>query len=362
METIPESYVPDEQIAHPVEFHGTAKEYFGIWIVNVLLSIVTLGIYGAWAKVRDKKYFYGNTYIDDQNFSYHARGLQIFIGRLIVFIALIALSASQLVSLGLYLVLFLVFLGFLPWLVCRALIFNARVSSYRNVRFNFTGEYGGALLSYIVLPLVSVFTLYFLSPVASQQQQDFVINGHEYGNRKFRFRADVGPYFAAYFIALGIGLVLLVAVTFLSVSGLSGSLAALGDLDVNNPGAEFYLLIVGFYIAFFIGIIPAFLFYQARLRNIAYNNMILDDRHRFISEVRARDYIGIILSNAVVVLLTLGLMMPWARVRLARYLASKTTLISGGPLDVYSGDVGEDVGVVSSEYFDMEGFDIGIGI
>jgi len=258
--------------------------------------------------------------------------------------------------------LFIIFLGFIPWLVCRALIFNARVSSYRNVKFNFTGGYGGALLSYIVLPIVSVFTLYFLSPVASQQQQDFVINGHEYGNRKFRFRADVGPYFAAYFIALGIGIVLLIAVTFLSVSSLSGSLSSLGELDVNNPGTGFYLLIVGLYIAFFIGIIPVFLFYQARLRNIAYNNMILDDRHRFRSEVRARDYIGIILSNAVVVLLTLGLMMPWARVRLARYLASKTTLIAGGPLDVYSGEVGEDVGVVSSEYFDMEGFDIGIGI
>jgi uncharacterized membrane protein YjgN (DUF898 family) len=100
-----------EHIEHQVEFKGNAKEYFGIWIVNVLLSIITLGIYGAWAKVRDKKYFYGSTYIDAQNFSYHARGLQIFIGRLIVFGALIALSASQYVSIGLYLILLLVLRG-----------------------------------------------------------------------------------------------------------------------------------------------------------------------------------------------------------------------------------------------------------
>lgn len=351
-----------EQTEHLVEFHGTAKEYFGIWIVNVLLSIITLGVYGAWAKVRDKKYFYGNTYIDDQNFTYHARGLQIFIGRMIVLLATLGLSASPYVSLSLYFVLLIVFLGFLPWLICRALIFNARVSSYRNVKFNFTGGYGGALLSYIVLPIVSVFTLYFLSPVASQQQQEFVINGHEYGNRKFRFRADIGPYFAAYFIALGLGIVLLIAVTMIAGASMMGSLEALGNIDVENPGPGIYAAIIGLYVAVFIGIIPAFLFYQARLRNIAYNNMILDDRHRFRSEVRARDYIGIILSNAIIVLLTFGLMMPWARVRLARYLASKTTLIAGGPLDVYSGEVGDDVGVVSSEYFDMEGIDIGIGI
>lgn len=57
------------EVEHPIEFHGTAKEYFGIWIVNVLLSIITLGVYGAWAKVRDRKYFYGNTFVDEQNFA-----------------------------------------------------------------------------------------------------------------------------------------------------------------------------------------------------------------------------------------------------------------------------------------------------
>src|ERR1041384_3817097 len=65
-------------------FTGNASEYFGIWIVNVLLTIVTLGIYSAWAKVRRNRYFYGNTVIADRAFEYHATGKQIFIGRLIV--------------------------------------------------------------------------------------------------------------------------------------------------------------------------------------------------------------------------------------------------------------------------------------
>jgi len=359
-----EQYV--EAIEHPVEFRGTAKEYFGIWIVNVLLSIVTLGIYGAWAKVRDKKYFYGNTLIDGQNFSYHAKGKQIFIGRVIVFGALMALSASQLVSIGLYIVLLIIFLGLTPWLVCRALMFNARVSSYRNVRFNFGGKYGGAFVSYILLPFASVFTLYFLSPVVTQNQQDFTINNHKYGNREFNFRSDMGPYFSAYFIALGMGVVLLIAVSTLVFGSMAGgsALADLGSIDPNDTQAMgmLYLVIIAVYVAFFIGIVPAFLFYRARMRNLAYNNMILDGRHRFLSDVRARDYIGIAISNAIVVLLTIGFMMPWARVRMARYLASKTALIAGGPLDVYTGEVGEEAGVVSSEYFDMEGFDIGIGL
>lgn len=56
----------------PFEFRGNASEFFGIWIVNLLLSVLTLGIYSAWAKVRTKRYFYGNTFVDDSAFEYRA--------------------------------------------------------------------------------------------------------------------------------------------------------------------------------------------------------------------------------------------------------------------------------------------------
>lgn len=44
----------------PFRFTGNGREYFRIWIVNTLLTILTLGIYSAWAKVRKKRYIYGN--------------------------------------------------------------------------------------------------------------------------------------------------------------------------------------------------------------------------------------------------------------------------------------------------------------
>ncbi len=36
---------------HPLNFTGKGSEYFKIWIVNIALSLITLGIYSAWAKV-----------------------------------------------------------------------------------------------------------------------------------------------------------------------------------------------------------------------------------------------------------------------------------------------------------------------
>ena len=61
-----------EQKGQDLRFTGTGKEFFGIWIINVVLSICTLGIYSAWAKVRTKRYFYGNTILAGSSFEYVA--------------------------------------------------------------------------------------------------------------------------------------------------------------------------------------------------------------------------------------------------------------------------------------------------
>src|SRR6187402_3726843 len=71
----------------PFEFRATGGEYFRIWIVNLLLTIVTLGIYSAWAKVRRLRYFYGSTLLDGHSFEYHATPMAILKGRLLVFAA-----------------------------------------------------------------------------------------------------------------------------------------------------------------------------------------------------------------------------------------------------------------------------------
>ena len=56
----------------PFEFRGNGGEYFKIWIVNVLLTLITLGIYSAWATVRNNRYFYSNTFVNDVSFDYLA--------------------------------------------------------------------------------------------------------------------------------------------------------------------------------------------------------------------------------------------------------------------------------------------------
>ena len=63
----------NSQVHHQFQFSGKAGEFFRIWIVNVLLTILTLGIYSAWAKVRTNRYFYSSTTLAGSSFSYLAK-------------------------------------------------------------------------------------------------------------------------------------------------------------------------------------------------------------------------------------------------------------------------------------------------
>ena len=82
-------------VRHQMRFEGSGGEYFKIWIVNLALSIVTLGIFSAWAKVRSKRYFYGNTYLGEHNFDYHAEPLRILLGRAVAVVVLLIYSLAS---------------------------------------------------------------------------------------------------------------------------------------------------------------------------------------------------------------------------------------------------------------------------
>src|ERR1700722_353561 len=77
-----------------LHFTGSGAEYFGIWIVNLLLTIVTLGIYSAWAKVRRLKYFYRHTEVAGSGFDFHGSPIRILVGRVLALVMLIAYNYS----------------------------------------------------------------------------------------------------------------------------------------------------------------------------------------------------------------------------------------------------------------------------
>ena len=187
----------------PIKFKGQAGEYFGIWIVNLLLTIITIGIYGAWAKVRTKKYFSSNTEIDGHSFGYHATGWQILKGRILValvslvfFLGVVLTSEAGVLASGIYVsFVFILAILALPWIVNNALKFSARMTSYRNIRLNWRGTYGQTLFIYYITPLLSIISFGLLIPLVTKYYFNYYATGHFYGTSEFRTEASTTDFF-----------------------------------------------------------------------------------------------------------------------------------------------------------------------
>ncbi len=342
------------------EFRGSAGEFFGIWIVNLLLSILTLGIYSAWAKVRTKKYFYQNTYVAGRSFDYHATGLQILIGRIIVIVGLVAYSILAAIPIvGLFLLLGLLFL--IPYLLVRSLRFNARMSSWSNVRFNFNGSVGIAAANYYFFPFVAALTAFTTWPFVTRSIQRFHVNGHTLGKTPMNFDSPIAPFYKAFFAA--IAWVLLVFVLAASVFGIGlTTFQAFEELGQDPENIAALLSVLSLYGFLLFAFIPATIIYHAMVRNTVFNYSDLGEKHRFFSNVSALRLLWISASNSVAIVLSLGLLLPWAHVRRTRYLAAHTIFIPGGPLDEFVDEVTANVSAIGDAYGDIEGFDIGIAV
>jgi len=86
--TTPRTDAPSVAAPLAFAFSGSGAEYFRIWIVNLLLTVVTLGIYSAWAKTRRLQYFYRNTRLADASFDFRGDPKAILRGRILAVLLL----------------------------------------------------------------------------------------------------------------------------------------------------------------------------------------------------------------------------------------------------------------------------------
>ena len=101
------TFMPQHIDAYPLEFTGSGGEYFRVWIVNVLLSIVTLGFYTPCSRKRTAQYFYSHTLVAGSPLEFTAQQRRMVMGFvLLVMITLaynIAARTGQDTTVGLFL-------------------------------------------------------------------------------------------------------------------------------------------------------------------------------------------------------------------------------------------------------------------
>jgi uncharacterized membrane protein YjgN (DUF898 family) len=307
-----------------VEFRGEGKEYFKIWFVNILLSILTLGIYSAWAKVRRLKYFSNNTFLDGRSFSFEADPLSVLKGRLVMIIILAGFGAlSYIAPIAEYVLWTFVFLGLMPMAVIASIKFRLKNTRYRGIRFNFTGKYTFAFVMYS-LPYIALAILAFLAiqllkdeslvlfsivvvvgvmtmPMILFYQTAYLVNNAWYGDQAFEFKGDVKAFYKdtlAYFGLLSLAILMLCEV--------------FGEAMVVAGIAMLALLVMS-----------GWAYIDLKMRNLMINHLQLKDI-KAQSTMTFGSYYWLNAKNAILTNFTFGIYRPFAMVNIAQYKAMAT--------------------------------------
>ena len=363
------------------QFTGKAGEFFAIWIVNVALTILTLGIYSAWAKVRTNQYFYGNTVLDGASFRYTANPVQILKGRIIAFVAFVAYSISTSMDPVIAASALLILMLLVPAFLVMSMAFRLRNSMYRNVRFHFDKNFKHAYIVFAIPVLITGLYIFAAGQMQSVLVQhpdskflpiatsvlflgmilmfpwweymitNFKIVHAKFGASDFKFTATTRNYYGMYLKLYGI-FILVFAVIFAVIAGL---------VKMNQTGqADGMSGIVVVIMAFLI--FPFYLwmfaYLQAKRTNLMYNNLDING-NQVQSELKTGYLLYLYITNTLAMMISLGLLMPWAKIRTARYRVSVTSLNVVGDLGQYTSTQEQQQSAMGEEIGEMFDLDLG---
>lgn len=367
----PEHELPVEQPRElDIEFRGSAQEYFRVWAVNLCLTLLTFGLFSAWAKVRKKRYFYSHTVLDGTPFQYLGRPLPILIGRLVaaVLFGLYYFSANLFTGAMPYVLVAALFVA--PWVVVRSAAFNARYSAWRNMTFHFDATYWdafkvvhwmGLIPTLVIAGLFDfwgdAFIVGLLALVASvampfwmRNLKALIVEHTVFGGRRGEFGARGGSFFKIYFLA---GLIVfgVVVVTMLI---LTIAMQALGNFEMERGDAMLPVLIIS--IPIYAGYVLAFAYVQANTSNLVWNATRIGPA-LFKSTLTGRGLAWIYLTNALAILVSLGLLIPWAVIRTIRYRVDHLEVDTDSGLTQFRGSDRHRVraaGAELGEFFELD--------
>jgi uncharacterized membrane protein YjgN (DUF898 family) len=282
---------------------------------------------------------------------------RILVGRIIVLALIVAynLTLQFLPLLGLFIFVALMFA--IPWFIMRGLRFNARVTSYRNVRFDFTGGYWGAFVAYIVGGMLIYGSMGLLAPLASRWIWNYMLGNLRYGGRPIDCDPRLDRLYGQWWLPA-----LCLCRWHGACRCVGGRAACRTTVQARRSRQRQRLVcrrdddhaLCRDDPAIFVFMLSSLL-YRAGTRNVAMNETVIDNRHMLASSIGRRRFAWISISNLFATIFTLGLARPWAAIRMASYMATVTALDTTGSLDAYASTLQNEGTATGSEFLDVEG-------
>jgi uncharacterized membrane protein YjgN (DUF898 family) len=380
-----------------IRFTGSGSEYFRIWAVNLLLILVTLGLYLPFAKARRIRYFYANTLVDGQALSFHGDPWKMFRGFVLLVVLMGAYTGAGRLSPIAAFVAFLILCAVWPALWRASLQFRLGNTSWRGLRMRFDGSLARAYLGFapVYLPVIAFvacsrlllpqtaadevaaansraaaevygfaalgagLVIMLLSPWSTALLKRYQHDGYRIAGQHARLRLSNARVYLLALKTSGVVIAALLA-SMLLLGLMGGGLFLLGvRLERDSPFMYLVPMLLGAaaYLLMFSIVLP---YSAARMQNLAWNGT-RTEAMQFRSQLRFRTLFRLTLVNWLLTGLTLGLYRPFAAVSTAKLRLEAVSIGSDeDPADwvaATNGGHADATGDIAGDFF---GIDMGL--
>lgn len=367
------------------KFTGEASEYFRIWVVNTFLTIITLGLWSPWAKIRKRRFLLRHTWVAGANFEYHARPWPIFRGRLIASVAFIVYWFTGEINPSYAPWIALLIAVVAPWLVVSSLRFNLSNTSYRNLRFAFDGTLMDGVKALWPLALIAALTVAYppvfdpadfdrvdwkiilpslvlvaLYPYLHGSFRLLLLNHSRFGSAPIACTTRIKTFYAIHFrgLLVGAGLALVAGVLSALLFGSVFS-AWMTELTARSKWLMVVLsVLMALPVAF--ATLLWYAFTQTRFINATFNLTTVSTNVRVFSQIRTMPMAKLYMVNTLGIIFSLGLLIPWAVVRTAKQRVETTALAIGGDLDDIIADAVAPASAAADAASEFFSFDVAL--
>jgi uncharacterized membrane protein YjgN (DUF898 family) len=277
-------------------FHGTGGKLFAIQIVNILLTIVTLGLYYPWAKAASMRYVMGETEFAESRFAFLGTGNEMFRGFIvgILIVGVVYGSFFGLAYLGYPIVGFLILVAALIFLVPFAIHSSMRYrtsrTTWRGIHFGYRGDLKELFAISLKGTLLTVVTFGIYGAWYAMDLRSYVLSHVRMGSVELRYKGNGGDY-----------------------------------LWMNMAGYFLSIITLGIYS----------FWWMRDMFNYYVNNLWLvqgDHVVRLKSKATGGGFFGLFALNFFLIILTLGLATPWVIVRTLHFTFENVEFL--GELDL----------------------------
>jgi uncharacterized membrane protein YjgN (DUF898 family) len=384
--------------AYPLEFSGSGGEFFRVWIVNVLLSVVTLGFYTPFARRRTAQYFYGHTLVADSPLEFTAQQRKMVVGFLLLVLMYLAFNLAA--ETGQDAAVSAMMVGgalMAPYFWGSAMRFRLNATRWRGVRLQFTAGWGEVYaaswpLFLIAAAWICVFllidSLVAAGPGGKELASDagrimlgvavavvavvlcvirlefnyksLLVARARIGGQPGRWKPVFGDFVRIWLATLLVFVVSVLLVAVLIAAALGGSFAVFSNMK--SMGLMAVLLAIAFALLgifiLFLASGPARAYREARMFRLVWNNIGVSRVARFKCQLEVGRYVGLRVKNIFLTLLTLGFYRPFAMVSEYRMKVDSVTLHVKGGLDQLAGQLAREEQGLGDALADAAGLDL----